>query len=81
VTATDRADAAIDDELPTHQLYTSAEVSAMTKDAVSPYWLEKQARLEAIPARKVGRSWRWTADDVEVLFQTCLRTPRQRPRR
>lgn len=81
MTATDRADSAIPDELPSNKCYTAEEVSAMTKDAVSAYWLEKNARAEAIPARKVGRSWRWTAEDVNALFESCLRVPRQRSRR
>lgn len=62
-------------------LYTAEEVSAMTKGAVSAYWLEEKARTEAIPARKVGRAWRWTKEDVDALFESCLRLPRQRSRR
>jgi hypothetical protein len=81
VTATDRADSAIPDQLPTAKCYTAEQVSAMTGNAVSAYWLESQARKEAIPARKVGRSWRWTDKDVDALFESCLRLPRQRSRR
>jgi hypothetical protein len=81
VTAIDRATSAIADQLPTIQLYTADEVSAMTKGAVSAYWLEKAARREDIPARKVGRAWRWTAEDVRALFEYCRRLPKQRSRR
>lgn len=69
------------EQLSELELYTADEVSAMTKGAVSPYWLEKRARLEDIPARKVGRAWRWNDDDVRALFAYCRRTPKQRSRR
>lgn len=78
MTATDRAEGAIPDQLPSDKCYTSEEVSAMTKGAVSPYWLEKKARKEEIKARKVGRSWRWIDEDVDDLFEKCLRVPRPR---
>lgn len=63
------------------KLHTAKEVSEMTGNAVSAYWLEKAARKEEIPARKVGRSWRWADEDVAELFATCLRVPRPRSRR
>lgn len=53
----------------------------MSKGAVSAYWLERKARQQEIPARKVGRSWRWTDEDVRALFESCLCVPRQRSRR
>lgn len=64
--------------------YTSDEVSLKTKRAVSPYWLERKARAGEIPARKVGRSWRWTDPDIEALAEYCKRSPhvpQQRSRR
>jgi len=78
MTATGRAVRATANQLPSQQLYTADEVSAMTKGAVSAYWLEKKARLQEIPARKVGRCWRWADGDIEVLFESCLQLPRQR---
>lgn len=60
----------------TEVFYTSEEVSLKTKNAVSAYWLERKAREEAIPARKVGRSWRWTDADIEALAEYCRRSPR-----
>lgn len=81
MTATDRAIGAISDQLPTDKCYTADEVSAMSKGAVSAYWLEQKAREGEIPAHKVGRSWRWTDEDVHALFEYCRRIPHQRSRR
>lgn len=59
--------------------YTSQQVSEKTNGAVSAYWLEQKAREEAIPAKKIGRSWRWDDDDVKALGQIFHRDPNTVP--
>ena len=81
MTATVRANSATADQLPSAKCYTADEVSAMTQGAVSAYWLEQKAREEEIPARKVGRSWRWIDEDIAALFEYCRRVPHQRSKR
>lgn len=63
------------------RMYTAEQVSELTQKAVAASWLEKQAAADAIPARKVGRSWRWTVEDINKLYDTFLRIPRQRSQR
>jgi hypothetical protein len=81
VTATVRAKGATADLLPSVKCYTAEQVSAMTQGAVSAYWLEQKAREEEIPAHKLGRSWRWSDEDVVTLLEYCRRVPRQRSKR
>jgi excisionase family DNA binding protein len=49
--------------------YSSAE--AAEEVGCRERWLVEQVRAGRFPARKVGRSWRFTEQDLADIFEAC----------
>ncbi|MBU8834147.1 helix-turn-helix domain-containing protein [Mycolicibacterium goodii] len=50
-------------------LTMSLEEAAAEIGAPSANWLAKMIRANRVPARKIGRSWRMTRDDIESALE------------
>ncbi|OCB09281.1 hypothetical protein A5717_26270 [Mycolicibacterium porcinum] len=56
----------------------SLEEVAAEIGAPSAEWLAKMIRANRVPARKIGRSWRMTPDDIDAALEN-LRNKAPRP--
>ncbi len=47
--------------------------------ASSERWLIEQIRAGRFPARKIGRHWRMTAEDISAALDACKNSPGSQP--
>ncbi|WP_040815097.1 helix-turn-helix domain-containing protein [Nocardia concava] len=55
------------------RLYTLAETAARLH--VTEDWLTKRVRARQLPARKSGRNWTFSADDIRAAIEAMAATP------
>lgn len=46
----------------------------------TPIWLKRQARADKIPARQVGRYWKWNAAQIRSMVAGEPHVPQRRKR-
>ncbi|MFE9886247.1 hypothetical protein [Streptomyces scopuliridis] len=46
----------------------------------TPIWLKRAARADQIPARQVGRFWKWSAANIRSIVEGEPHVPRRRKR-